>query len=36
VVTLKWTYDERVEDGLYCARSLERLRELLENPEKLA
>jgi hypothetical protein len=34
-VTLKWTYDERVEDGLYCARSLERLRELLENPEKL-
>ena len=36
VVTVKWTYDERVEDGLYCARSLERLRELLENPEKLA
>jgi hypothetical protein len=36
VVTLKWTYDERVEDGLYCARSLERLRELLENPDKLA
>ena len=36
VVTLKWTYDERVEDGMYCARALERLRELLENPEKLA
>jgi hypothetical protein len=36
VVTLKWTYDERIEDGLYCARSLERLRELLESPEKLA
>jgi hypothetical protein len=35
VATLKWTYDERVEDGLYCARSLERLRELIENPEKL-
>jgi hypothetical protein len=35
-VTLKWTYDERVEDGLYCARSLERLRELLERPEQLA
>jgi hypothetical protein len=34
-VTLKWTYDERVEDGLYCARALERLRELLESPEKL-
>jgi hypothetical protein len=36
VVTLKWTYDERVEDGLYCARALERLRELVESPEKLA
>jgi hypothetical protein len=36
VATLKWTYDERVEDGLYCARALERLRELIESPEKLA
>ncbi len=36
VVTLKYSYDERVEDGLYCARSLERLRELVESPEKLA
>ena len=35
VVTLKWSYDERVEDGLYCATGLERLRELVENPEKL-
>jgi hypothetical protein len=35
-VTLKWSYDERIEDGLYCARSLERLRELLERPEQLA
>jgi hypothetical protein len=34
-VTLKYTYDERVEDGLYCARTLERLRERLEHPEKL-
>ncbi len=34
-VPLKWTFDERVEDGFYCARSLERLRELLEHPEKL-
>lgn len=34
VVTLKWTFDERMEDGLYCARGLERLRELVENPEK--
>jgi hypothetical protein len=35
VVTLKWSYDERVEDGLYCARSLDILRELVESPEKL-
>lgn len=35
VVTLKWTYDERVEDGLYCARALERLRELVEKPDRL-
>jgi hypothetical protein len=34
-VTLKYTYDERIEDGLYCARTLERLRERLEHPEKL-
>lgn len=33
-VTLKYTYDERIEDGLYCARSIEKLRERLENPEK--
>ena len=33
-VTLKYTYEERVEDGLYCARTLERLRERLEHPEK--
>lgn len=33
---LKWSYDERTEDGLYCATSLERLRELVENPAKLA
>jgi hypothetical protein len=26
---------ERVEDGLYCARAVERLRELVESPEKL-
>jgi len=34
-VTLKWSYDERVEDGLYCARSLERMRQMLDSPEKL-
>lgn len=35
IATLKWTFDERVEDGLYCARSLERLQDLLSHPEKL-
>jgi hypothetical protein len=35
IVTLKWSYDERVEDGLYCARSLEIFRQLVEAPEKL-
>lgn len=34
-VVLKYTYDERVEDGLYCARGLESLRELLEKPSLL-
>ncbi len=35
VFELKYTYDERIEDGLYCARALEHLKELLENPERL-
>jgi hypothetical protein len=32
-VPLKFTYDERIEDGLYCARSLELLAARLEDPE---
>jgi hypothetical protein len=35
VLTLKWTYDERVEDGFYCARALEHLGRMLEKPETL-
>ena len=35
VATFKWSFDERVEDGLYCARSLDRLQDLLSHPEKL-
>lgn len=35
VATLKYTYDERIEDGLYAAISLEGVRERLESPEKL-
>jgi len=31
-VTLKWTLDERIEDGLYCAQALEGLRRKLEDP----
>jgi hypothetical protein len=34
-VTLKYTYDERIEDGLYAARSLELVHARLEHPEKL-
>ncbi len=35
IATLKWTFDERVEDGLYAARSLEIFRELMSKPEEL-
>jgi pyruvate/2-oxoglutarate dehydrogenase complex dihydrolipoamide acyltransferase (E2) component len=35
VFELKFTYDERVEDGFYCARALERLAELLAHPDLL-
>jgi hypothetical protein len=35
VVALRYTYDERVEDGFYAARALERLQALLEHPEAL-
>ncbi len=34
-VTLKYTFDERIEDGLYCAAGLERLRELIQKPDLL-
>ena len=33
VLLLRWTLDERIEDGLYCARALELVRERLENPK---
>lgn len=35
-VTLKWSYDERIEDGLTCARALDRLSELIQQPEQLS
>lgn len=31
--SIKYTFDERIEDGLYCAAGLEYLKEILENPE---
>lgn len=30
--SLKFTYDERIEDGLYCARALDLFRTLVEDP----
>jgi len=36
VATLKYTYDERVEDGFYCAHAVSRMKELIEHPELLA
>jgi len=36
VFELKFSYDERIEDGFYCAAGIERLRHLLEDaPEEL-
>ena len=32
MLTLRYTFDERVEDGLYCLRALGTLKDLLENP----
>lgn len=31
VCTVKYTFDERIEDGLYCARSLDHLRAMIES-----
>jgi hypothetical protein len=32
---IKYTFDERVEDGLYAATSLRGMKERMENPERL-
>ena len=32
VCTMKYTFDERIEDGLYCAASLDLLRKMVEDP----
>lgn len=32
VLTLRYSFDERIEDGLYCANALDRIRARLEDP----
>ena len=32
ILPLRWTFDERIEDGLYAGRSAELLRRRLEDP----
>jgi hypothetical protein len=32
VLPLRFTFDERIEDGLYCLKALERLQQMLEDP----
>ncbi len=34
-VVLKWSFDERIEDGLYCAAALDLLRSRLEDPSRI-
>jgi len=34
-VKITFTYDDRITDGIYCARSIDIMRNLVENPEKL-
>ena len=36
VVSLKYSFDERIVDGLYCAKSLDVFRLFLEDPGRLA
>ena len=35
VIKLTFTYDDRITDGIYCARSFDMMRALVEDPEKL-
>ncbi len=32
MLTIRYSFDERIEDGLYCAKALDRLRDRLEDP----
>lgn len=35
-VEMRWTFDERINDGFYCAASLRYFAQLIEDPEKFA
>ncbi|MBI5486401.1 MAG: hypothetical protein HY905_03625 [Deltaproteobacteria bacterium] len=35
-VQVRWTFDERINDGLYCAASLRLVRDAVEDPEKVS
>ena len=34
-VKINFTFEDRITDGIYCARAVDMLRDLVENPEKL-
>lgn len=34
-IKITFTYDDRITDGIYCARAIDMVRGLVENPEKL-
>jgi pyruvate/2-oxoglutarate dehydrogenase complex dihydrolipoamide acyltransferase (E2) component len=34
-IKITYTYDDRIADGIYCARAIDIVRDLVENPEKL-
>jgi hypothetical protein len=34
-VQVRWTFDERINDGLYCAGSLQIVRDVVERPDQV-
>ena len=34
-IKITFTFDDRITDGIYCARAIDMMRDLVENPEKL-
>jgi pyruvate/2-oxoglutarate dehydrogenase complex dihydrolipoamide acyltransferase (E2) component len=35
-LTVSWTFDERINDGFYCASSLQIAQRIVEDPDKYA